>query len=90
MAGTASILSILPAHEKPALVFYISLILDPTGPVCTGENEADVVEPGDKSSRQHLSTGGCTEYIGLEQSTCAEQPQSVHAVLARLVARGGR
>lgn len=69
------------SHEKPALVSYISLALDPIGPACVGENEADVVEPGNKSSRQRLSTGGCTG-LGLERSACAEQLWGCAAALA--------
>lgn len=47
---------------------------DPTGLACAGEKAADAEEPGNKSSRQCLSAGGCTGHPGLEQSVCAEEP----------------
>lgn len=75
------ILSVLPIHEKAALVSYMILTLDHIGPACIGENEADGTELGDKSSLQRLSTGGCARQAGLAQSS----PGSHHAALATSV-----
>ena len=72
--GWHGILSVLPVHKKSPLVSYINLTLDHIGPACIGENEADVMEPGNKPSRQRLSTGGCTRQAVQERRACTEQP----------------
>lgn len=75
--GWHGILSVLPVHEKSALVSYLSLTLDHIGPACTAENEADVMEPGNKSSRQRLSAGGCTRLeLGWSRAPAQSSPGS--------------
>lgn len=69
MLRLVQILSVLPIHIKAALVSYRSLTLDHIEPACIGENEADRMELGDKSSGQRLSAGGCAGPAGLVRSS---------------------